>query len=106
MPLQAWVPPGTPDDARLPVVVLLHGAGGDEATWFGGGVLDGGLRADRVAAELIAAGRIPPVVLVAPAIDDSYGVDSPPAADRWDHGPYEQLPARRAAAARCPGCCR
>jgi enterochelin esterase-like enzyme len=88
MPVQAWIPPGTPVDARLPVVVLLHGAGGDEATWFGGTRLGGGLRADEVAAALIADGRIPPVVLVAPAIDDSYGVDSAPAADRWDHGAY------------------
>jgi enterochelin esterase-like enzyme len=99
MPLQAWVPPGTPDDARLPVVVLLHGAGGDEATWFGGTLLGGGLRADEVAGALIADGRIPSVVLVAPAIDDSYGVDSVPADDRWDHGAYgtylrdELLPA-------------
>ncbi|MFN8619304.1 MAG: alpha/beta hydrolase-fold protein [Chloroflexota bacterium] len=89
MPLQAWVPPGIPEGARLPVVVLLHGAGGGEATWFGGDLLGGGLHAEAVAAELIAAGRIPPVVLVAPAIDDSYGVDSPPAADRWTHGAYE-----------------
>lgn len=89
MPLQAWVPPGTRDDARLPVVLLLHGAGGDEATWFGGTLLAGGLGAETVAASLIADGRIPPVVLVAPAIDDSYGVDSPPAADRWDHGAYD-----------------
>jgi enterochelin esterase-like enzyme len=99
MPVQAWVPPGAPDDARLPVVVLLHGAGGDEATWFGGTLVGGGLRADEVAAALIADGRIPPVVLVAPAIDDSYGVDSASADDRWDHGLYgtylrdELLPA-------------
>ena len=89
MPLEAWIPPGTPVGARLPVVVLLHGAGGSEATWFGGRPGDPGLRADAIAAALIAEGRIPPVVLVAPLIDDSYGVDSPPADDRWDHGPYE-----------------
>ena len=70
------------------MVLLLHGAGGDESTWFAGGLVDGGQRADATAAELIAAGRIPPVVLVAPAIDDSYGVDSLPANDRWDHGAY------------------
>lgn len=102
MPVQAWVPPGTPEDAALPVVVLLHGAGGDEATWFAGTLAGGGLRADEVAAALIADGRIAPVVLVAPAIDDSYGVDSSPAADRWDHGAYatylrdELLPGVRA----------
>lgn len=90
MPVQAWVPPGTREDAALPVVVLLHGAGGDEATWFAGTLAGGGLRVDEVAATLIAEGRIPPVVLVAPAIDDSYGVDSPPAADRWDHGAYDR----------------
>ena len=90
VPLQAWVPPGTPDDARLPVVILLHGAGGNEATWFAGRVGDPGLRADLVAAELISSGQVPPFVLVAPSIDDSYGVDSPPSNDRWEHGPYEQ----------------
>ena len=90
LPVQAWVPSGTPDDARLPLVILLHGAGGNEATWFTGRVGDPGLRADLVAAELVASGRVSPFVLVAPSIDDSYGVDSPPANDRWEHGPYEQ----------------
>ena len=46
LPVQAWVPSGTPDDARLPLVILLHGAGGNEATWFTGRVGDPGLRAD------------------------------------------------------------
>jgi enterochelin esterase-like enzyme len=91
VPIQAWVPSGTPDDARLPVVILLHGAGGNEATWFAGRVGDPGLRADLVAAGLVASGDVPPFVLVAPSIDDSYGVDSPPANDRWEHGPYEQV---------------
>jgi enterochelin esterase-like enzyme len=74
------------DAARsYPVVYLLHGYGADPASWLGGA---DGIRLDGMAQQLIDGGRLCPVVLVAPDIDNSYGVDSAPAADQFDHGPY------------------
>lgn len=82
MPALVWVPEGTPPDARLPLVVLFHGQGGDPSAWFHG------VGADLVAARLIAEGRIPPVVLVSAGIANSMGIDSAPGDDGYDHGAF------------------
>jgi hypothetical protein len=45
-------------------------------------------RADGLAQALIDAGRICPVVIASAFIGNSYGVDSTPAEDQFDHGRY------------------
>ncbi len=82
MPVLVWLPPGTPTDARLPLVVLFHGQGADPSAWFHG------IGADTEATRLIAEGRIPPLVLVSAGIANSMGIDSTPADDGYDHGAY------------------
>lgn len=82
MPALVWLPPDTLPDARLPLVVLFHGQGGDASAWFHG------VGADETAARLIEQGRIPPVVLVSAGIDDSMGIDSAAGDDGYDHGAY------------------
>jgi enterochelin esterase-like enzyme len=82
IPGLVWTPPGTTPDANLPVVVLLHGQGGDPSVWFHA------LGADLEAADLIAAGRIPPVLLVSAGIANSMGIDSEPADDGYDNGAW------------------
>jgi enterochelin esterase-like enzyme len=77
-------PPGSHPDRLL---VLLHGRGGDEPSWFAGSFGDG-IGVAAIADRLVAAGQIPPVLLASVLIDDSYGVDSPPADDGYDHGAY------------------
>src|SRR5450759_1887183 len=80
--------PGSPQ-TRAPVLFLFHGRGGDERSWMAG--QDGsGVGVDAVAHGMISAGTIGPLVIVSARIDDSYGVDSLPAADGYDHGPYER----------------
>jgi enterochelin esterase-like enzyme len=64
----AWVylPPGydsSGNTATYPLVVALHGAPGSAADWFAGG------RLDQVLDALIAAGSIPPVVVVSPDLN-------------------------------------
>jgi enterochelin esterase-like enzyme len=82
VPALVWTPAGTTSDARLPLVVLFHGQGGDPSVWFHA------LGADLEAADLIAQGRIPPVILVSAGIANSMGIDSEPADDGYDNGDW------------------
>ena len=87
MAAQVFLPPSLDPQHRAPV--LFHGRGGDERSWMAG--QDGsGVGVDAVAHGMITAGTIGPLVIVSARIDDSYGVDSRPAADGYDHGPYER----------------
>lgn len=87
MPVEVWIPASTPAGARLPVLYLFHGVGGNAASWFDGSGGDG-VGVAGVARDLVAAGRIPPFVIVSAAIDNSYGVDSSPVDDGYAHGAY------------------
>jgi enterochelin esterase-like enzyme len=71
MNVQIYRPPG---DARLPVLYLFHGFGGNGAAY-----LDAGLAINRTADRLIAAGAIAPLVIVAPDYDNGFGVNTTPA---------------------------
>jgi enterochelin esterase-like enzyme len=79
--------------------VLFHGVGGDEKQWMGGSLLSPGVGIDALAHRLIDANEIALLTIVSASVDDSYGVDSPANADRYDHGEYgryindELLPA-------------
>jgi enterochelin esterase-like enzyme len=87
-PIEVFAPPAAQACAVRPLLLLFHGYGADERQWMNG-VLGDGLGIDSTAHELIAAGRMAPVTIVSAQIDNSYGVDSTPRQDMWDHGPYE-----------------
>lgn len=61
-PVMIYTPPGyhSSKDTKYPLVLLLHGYGDNEIAWTDGG------RAHNIADNLIAAGRIEPVVIVMP----------------------------------------
>ena len=71
MNVQIYRPPGA---ARLPVLYLFHGFGGNGAAYF-----DAGLAINRTADRLIATGAIAPLVIVAPDCDNGFGVNTTPA---------------------------
>jgi hypothetical protein len=76
------------DPARpFALLYLFHGYGADETAWFDGRSGDG-VHVDGIAQGLIDAGTICPVVIASAYIANSYGVDSEPATDQFDHGPY------------------
>jgi enterochelin esterase-like enzyme len=76
------------DPARpFALLYLFHGFGADQTVWFDGHGGDG-VHADGIAQGLIDDGRICPVVIASAFIANSYGVDSQPASDQFDHGPY------------------
>ncbi len=72
IPYAVYTPFASPAEGeRWPVVYLLHGTSGKDGDWFTWGNLGPILDA------ALAAGRIPPLVVVAPGMGDSWYVDDP-----------------------------
>jgi len=61
-PAKIYLPPGYSDINKYSVMYILHGYGGDEGNWFA----DWGGRANIIADNLIADGKIKPMILVSP----------------------------------------
>ena len=85
MNVALYLPPG---GARRPILFLLHGFGGNGASFF-----DAGLAINRTADRLISAGTIAPLVIAAPDYDNGFGVNTTPAQGTLSAGgtigPYE-----------------
>lgn len=60
-PAKVYLPPGYSKDKKYSVLYLLHGIGGSEGDWF-----EGGGRANVIADNLIADGKIKPLIIVTP----------------------------------------
>jgi enterochelin esterase-like enzyme len=87
MPVLIFQPRGFDSTRPFALLYLFHGYGADESAWFDGPNSDG-VHVDAIAQGLIDSGRICPVVIASAYIANSYGVDSAPATDQFDHGPY------------------
>ena len=74
MAVSVYLPAGYGEhgDSRdsYPVLYMLHGYTGSETTWMPG------LKLQETADTLIADGSIGPLIIIAPNIDNSYGIDS------------------------------
>lgn len=70
MKYSIYLPPGLDPDGSYPVIYLLHGIGGDELSWPKLG------NVEKVADDLISAKKIAPVVLVMPAVGNSWYLDT------------------------------
>ncbi len=70
MALYAYLPPGYSQEREWPVLYLLHGFGNDEIEWFEYHKLN------EVADRLITAGLMEPTVIIAPRMENSWGIDS------------------------------
>ena len=70
MPFEVYLPAGydSGGSARYPVLYMLHGLGGDQDDWESAGLFT-------TASELIAAGEIPPMIIVTPAGENGYWMD-------------------------------
>jgi len=75
-----YLPPDTRQINRLPVIVLLHGVHGQGSDWVNQGDIQ------EIADNLIAAGRLPPVIIAMPSAGTSWYVNS---ADIGGPGNYE-----------------
>ena len=71
IPYTLYLPDGYAAGGRHPVLYLLHGHGGHEGDWLDGGGLAATM--DR----LIAAGEVPPMLVVMPGLGNGWYVDNP-----------------------------
>ena len=61
--VRVYTPPGYAADKKYPVLYLLHGIGGDDREWTHG---PNPCHADKVIDNLLAEGKVPPMILVFP----------------------------------------
>lgn len=79
MRFNVYLPPDYDSSKRYPVLYLIHGYTGDEDDWMPG------LGIDEAAEELLREGKIDPLIIVSPQIDNSYGFNS---ASEGNYGDY------------------
>ncbi|AFH64114.1 alpha/beta hydrolase [Paenibacillus caseinilyticus] len=88
MKFNIYLPPGYNAKTKYPVLYALHGYARNEDSWLPG------MEADKTADRLVKEGRIEPLIIVSPAVDNSYGFNSSdqpakkPCADCADEGRY------------------
>lgn len=70
MKINIYLPKGYSHKNKYPVLYLIHGYTGNEDAWFPG------LKVEKKADELIDKKKIVPLIIVAPQIDNSYGINS------------------------------
>ncbi|WP_235857698.1 alpha/beta hydrolase [Paenibacillus albiflavus] len=68
--MNVYLPKGYSSEIQYPVLYLIHGYSGDETDWIPG------LGIDQAADKLIEAGKIVPLIMVSPELDNSYGINS------------------------------
>lgn len=70
MRVNVYLPKEYSENKKYPVLYLIHGYTGTEDTWFPG------LQVETKADELIEKKELEPLIIVAPQIDNSYGINS------------------------------
>ncbi|MUT65263.1 esterase family protein [Paenibacillus sp. NEAU-GSW1] len=90
MKINVYLPEGYSDGKDVyPVLYALHGKNGNENSFFANG-----LNMGEKAAKLAREGRIKPMIIVAPQLDNSYGVNSaekPKDKNEYQLGMYEDF---------------
>lgn len=71
MTLSLYLPKGYDEKKKYPVLYVYHGFNGNETNWMPG------IGIEKKADELIASGKINPIIIVAPQADNGYGLNTP-----------------------------
>ncbi len=79
MKFNIYLPPGYNVKKKYPVLYLYHGYGGTENSWIPE------LGMDKTADEMLSEGKIKPLIIVSPQIDNSYGFNSSSEGDYSDY---------------------
>ncbi|GMA63391.1 alpha/beta hydrolase-fold protein [Alicyclobacillus fastidiosus] len=76
MKMSVYLPPGYNAKTKYPVLYVLHGKGGNEYSFMTSLVPGRSVGIDKDATELIDEHKIRPLIIVAPELDNSYGVNT------------------------------
>lgn len=76
MRVDVYLPPNYSRKVRYPVVYLLHGKDGNQNSWMTSLQWFDSIHINQVATRLMGAGNMRPMVIVAPEIDNGYGIDT------------------------------
>ena len=68
-----YLPYGYDENEQYDIIYLMHGMGGDQNTFLGNAVMEGGIKV--ILDNMIEEGKIPPVIVVAPGLEESGDVD-------------------------------
>jgi len=85
MKLNIYLPKGYSSNNKYPVLYMIHGYSGNEDSWMPDLKLN--IRAD----ELIDSNKIKPLIIVAPQINNSYGINSSETARQLGNNPKNNL---------------
>jgi enterochelin esterase-like enzyme len=61
---------------KYPVLYLFHGKDGNADSWMDGSQGSGAVGVNAMATALIAEGKIRPLMIVSPEIDNGYGINT------------------------------
>lgn len=76
MKINIYLPPGYSGKKKYPVLYVLNGKDANEESWMNGFFGINGLHIDNISDQLISEGKIKPMIIVSPEIDNSYGINS------------------------------
>ncbi len=76
MKVDVYLPPRYSKNKQYPVLYLLHGKGANANSWMTTWWRGNSIHANQDANRLIGRGRIKPIVIVSPEIDNGYGVNT------------------------------
>jgi enterochelin esterase-like enzyme len=71
MQVDIYLPPDYDSGKRYPVLYLFHGKDGNADTW-----MNGAIGINDIANRLIQSGKIRPLIIVSPEIDNGYGINT------------------------------
>jgi enterochelin esterase-like enzyme len=74
--VDVYLPPYYNPQQKYPVLYVFHGKDGNADSWMDGAQGQDSVRVDHAASQLIASGKIRPLIIVSPELDNSYGVNT------------------------------
>lgn len=76
MMVDVYLPPGYSQSRKYPVLYVLHGKDGNQTSWMTSVTGLNSIHIDKDATRLIRSGKIAPLIIVSPEIDNGYGIDT------------------------------
>ena len=76
MKVDIYLPPNYNSNKKYPVLYLLHGKEGNSHSWMNGFLGFNAVEINKTADKLIDQGKIKPLIIISPEIDNGYGINT------------------------------